>query len=335
MADFWNNLIDTLTPFRIPIWVVVYVLSGFVLRWVLLKIIDRSVGQIVSGVKKRRGAQNTSEISMRSPLAAVRTVQRTRTIGTLLSNIVTVVIVVVVFFLCIGKIDPGIVSSLSLLSAAVGAGLGFGAQRIVGDVLNGLFMVVEDQVGVGDDVDMGLASGVVENVGIRVTQVRDVHGTLWFVRNGEVERVGSNSQGWNRAIIDLAVPYELDRTKIEELMLSTAVGMAEDPDYTDQFLERPQIWGLETLSAEAVVVRLVARTRAGTRWAVERELRARLQTAFKEHDVQLPSLNTIVFNGPNGIVEDEATPPTTRRERLYRRPAERPAAGEQNGNDER
>lgn len=325
MTEFVNSIIETLRPFSIPIWVVVYLAAGIVIRWVLIKIIKRSVDQIVHGVKKRRGVQDTQALSMRSPLAAVRTVQRTRTIGTLLSNIVTVVVVVVVFFLCIGKIDPDIVASLSLLSAAVGAGLGFGAQRIVGDVLNGLFMVVEDQIGVGDDVDMGLATGVVENVGIRVTQVRDVHGTLWFVRNGEVERVGSNSQGWNRAIIDLAVPYELDRTRIQNLMLNAAIEMSQDVEWMDKFIERPSIWGLETLSAEAVVVRLAARTRAGARWEVERELRARLQTTFKANDVVLPSLNSIVFDGPNGIVdvtENRDEVPA----RLNRQSAERPAS---------
>ncbi|KAB1656852.1 mechanosensitive ion channel [Pseudoclavibacter chungangensis] len=317
MLEFWNNLVTTLTPFRVPIWIVVYIAAGFVIRWGLIKIIDRSVDEIVHGVKKRRGAQDTQSLAISSPLAAVRTVQRTRTIGSLLTNIVTVVVVIVVVFLIIGKVDPGILASLSLLSAAVGAGLGFGAQRIVGDVLNGLFMVVEDQLGVGDDVDMGLASGVVENVGIRVTQVRDVHGTLWFVRNGEVQRVGSNSQGWNRAIIDLAVPYDLDRDHIEEVMLETATTLADDPDWAEKFIERPSIWGLETLSAEAVVVRLVARTRAGARWDIERELRARLQTAFKDAHISLPPLNTIVLDGPNGL-----TPPSGRRPHVVHRDAE-------------
>ena len=301
MADFWTSLTTALAPFDIPITIVFYILGAFVVRWVLLRLIDRSVKQIVSGVKKKRGVTDTQALSVRSPLAAVRTVQRTRTIGSVLTNIVNVVIVVTLIVMIISKIDPGILASLSLLSAAVGAGLGFGAQRIVGDVLNGLFMVMEDQLGVGDDVDMGVASGVVEKVGVRVTQVRDVYGTLWFVRNGEVQRVGSNSQGWNRVVFDLAVPYSIDRHLIEQLLLRAAKEVANDPEWLDHFIEEPAVWGLQTLSNEAVVVRLVARVRPGVRGYVEREIRARTQDLLKREGIELPPLNTIVFDGPNGI----------------------------------
>ena len=304
MHTLANAVTDTLTALDIPLWVLGYILGGILLRWILHVAIRRFVNQVVAGVKRRRGTTDTAQLIVKSPLSAVRTVQRTRTIGSVLSNVVTVAIVVVVVVLCVGKIDPSVLASLSLLSAAIGAGLGFGAQRIVGDVLNGMFMVMEDQVGVGDEVDMGLANGIVEKVGVRVTQVRDVHGTLWFVRNGEVTHLGSNSQGWNRAILDLAVPFDLDRERLQDLMLQTARELYNDPVWADKFFEEPTIWGLQTISAEAVVVRLVAKTKAGSRWEIERELRARIQEALKRAGVTLPPLNTIVFNGPNGIPND-------------------------------
>lgn len=297
----WSDVAAALAPFESLLWILAYIVAGVLAHWILRGLIHRFVEEIVSGVKRRRGVNDTQAIAVRSPINAVRTVQRARTIGSVLQNLVSVVIVVVVTVLILAKIDPGILASLSLLSAAVGAGLGFGAQRIVGDVLNGLFMVMEDQLGVGDDVDMDLAAGVVERVGVRVTQVRDVHGTLWFVRNGEVKRVGSDSQGWNRAIIDLAVPYEQDIDRVKDVMLAAAMTLTADPDFADQLIEDPTIWGMETLSADAVVVRLVVKTRAGQRWGVERELRARLQDAFKREGIELPALNTIVFNGPNGF----------------------------------
>ena len=313
---------DVASAIDIPLWIAIYIVGGIVLRWVLHLLIRRFVDRVVSGVKKKKGADDTQELIVKSPLSAVRTVQRARTIGSVLTNIVSVTIVIIVTVLVIAKIDPGVLASLSLLSAAIGAGLGFGAQRIVGDVLNGLFMVMEDQLGVGDEVDMGEAIGIVEKVGVRVTQIRDVHGTLWFVRNGEVKRVGSNSQGWNRAIIDLAVPYDLDRERIQEVMLTTAVDLYNDPAWGDKFFEAPQIWGLETLSAEAVVVRLVAKTKAGSRWEVQRELRARIQEAFKQDDIHLPPLNTIVFNGFRGTPNEVAP---------WGDPAAHDASGDQKG----
>lgn len=292
-----NNVWTWLEPW---IWVAGYIIGGILLRLILHFFIRRFVNRVVSGAKKRKGVDDTQELIVKSPLAAVRTVQRARTLGSVLTNIVTVVIVVVVIILVIGRLAPNVLASLSLLSAAVGAGLGFGAQRIVGDVLNGLFMVLEDQLGVGDEVDMGEAYGIVEKVGIRVTEVRDVYGMLWFVRNGEVARVGSNSQGWNRAIIDLAVPYGIDQRRVQKVMIDAAKEMHADPEWSEMFFEEPQIWGLETVSAEAVVVRLVAKTKAGEKWGVQRELRARIQEAFKTHDISLPPLNMIVFNSEEG-----------------------------------
>lgn len=295
---------DVMSALDVPLTILAYIVGAIIVRWLLHFMIRRFVDGIVSGVKKRKKANDTQELIVKSPLAAVRTVQRARTIGSVLTNVVTVVIVVVTIVMIIGKIDPGVLASLSLLSAAIGAGLGFGAQRIVGDVLNGLFMVMEDQLGVGDEVDMEYASGIVEKVGVRITQVRDVHGMLWFIRNGEVQRVGSHSQGWNRAIIDLAVPYDLNREHIQQVMLDTASDLYYDPAWADKFYEGPQIWGLETLSAEAIVIRLVAKTKAGSKWDIQRELRARIQERFKRENVYLPPLNTIVFNGPNGIPND-------------------------------
>src|SRR5699024_8142274 len=122
----------------------------------------------------------------------------------------------------------------------------------------------------GDIVDLGEASGVLENVGIRVTQVRDVVGTLWFVRNGEILRVGNMSQGWARALIDLPIPYTADVELAKKTMLATADELAEDPEYSAVIMEAPEIWGIESLSSQAVVVRLVVKTRPSEQWGIAR-----------------------------------------------------------------
>jgi small conductance mechanosensitive channel len=155
--------------------------------------------------------------------------------------------------------------------------------------------VAEDQLGVGDVVDLGPAVGIVESVGIRTTQIRDVTGTVWFVHNGDISRVGNQSLGWSRVIIDLAVPYEADVTVVQERMLETATRLAEDPTWASLILEEPQIWGVESLSGDAVVIRLVVKTRPGTKDDVARELRARLKSALDELGVALPSINKITM----------------------------------------
>jgi small-conductance mechanosensitive channel len=276
--------------------VVSYLVGGFLLRWILLVVIRNTVDQIVSGVKKRQNVDDTQSIQA-SPLTAVRVVQRTRTLGSVLSNITTVVVVVIVLSLVVEAVQPGVLTSLALLTAALGAGLGFGAQNIVKDILNGLFMVVEDQLGVGDVVDVGPATGVVETVGIRITTLRDVNGTLWFVRNGEILRVGNMSQGWARVVIDLAVPYDTDVQAVQERMLATATELASTPKWRSRIVEKPELWGIESISESAVVIRVVVKTRSNARDDVSRELRGRLKASLDAMGVTLPSLTAVVLTG--------------------------------------
>jgi small-conductance mechanosensitive channel len=288
------------------------IVGAFLLSWILRVVIRRVVRQIVSGVKKNQNVTDTQAL-VASPLAAVRVVQRTRTLGTVLTNIVNVTIGIVAIILVIDQIAPNALGSLALLTAALGAGLGFGAQNIVKDVLNGLFMVMEDQLGVGDVVDLGAATGVVEAVGIRVTQVRDVNGVLWFVRNGEILRVGNMSQGWSRVIVDLAIPYDADVDAVESKLMESATALATSPKWRSRILEKPEVWGLESISDDAMVIRIVLKTRTTAKDDVSRELRMRLKTAVDEMGVKLPSLNTVVLTGFDGAASvSGAKPPRTR-----------------------
>ena len=291
--EFFGSALGILTS------VVIIIAVAITARIVLHIAIKRVVERIVSGVKRRQRIDDTQALTT-SPMAAVRTVQRARTLGDVLNNIVTVTVTVLAVLAVMTKVAPNITSSFALITAALGAGLGFGAQNIVKDVLNGLFMVIEDQLGVGDVVDIGPATGVVESVAIRITQVRDVNGTLWYVRNGEITRVGNMSQGWARVIVDLAVPYEADIESVQERMLTTAGLLADDPAWAPLTIERPEVWGIESVSSEAIVLRVVMKTKAGARDDVARELRARLKSALDEMGVTLPSLNTVVLSGMDG-----------------------------------
>lgn len=324
MDEFWtafngfftgigNFLNDKHNPLSILVNIAIIIALALVARWVLHFVIERVVRQIVSGVKRNQNIDDTQAIAAASPLAAVRLVQRTRTLGTVLSNAVNVTIFSVALLMIVNAIDSTVLGSFALLTAAIGAGLGFGAQNIVKDALNGLFMVMEDQLGVGDVVDVGPATGVVESVGIRVTQVRDVNGTLWFVRNGEILRVGNMSQGWSRVIIDLAVPYDTDVEAVEALMLATATEMAASPKWRSRVLEKPEVWGLESISADAMVIRIVVKTRTVAKDDVSRELSIRLKRALDAENIKLPALNTVVLSGFDSAASVKgARPPRTR-----------------------
>jgi len=305
-SDFWDGVAAFLKgPWAIPLRVLLILLVAFVIRLILQFVIRRVVSRVVNGAKR---IENRDE-SRSSPIAAVRIVQRTKALGGVLSSAVTTVIVIVTIVLVIATISPAASGAFSLITAALGAGLGFGAQNIVKDVLNGLAMVGEDQLGVGDVVDTGFATGVVEQVGIRITRLRDVNGTLWYVRNGEILRLGNLSQGWARVIIDLAVPYDTDIETVQKTMLDTATAMQQDARWKPVILERPEVWGIESVSAEAIVIRLVVKTRAGGKDDVARELRGRLKAALDALGVKLPALNSILLNTyERGIPKPSSTP---------------------------
>lgn len=311
--DFWQQIGDWLISAGLALASVAGIIVGaIVLVWILRFVIRRVVNRIVNGAKSKANVDDTQALD-RSPLASVRVVQRTRTLGSILQNIVNVAVVIVAVLLIVNVLAPTAFASLTLLTAAIGAGLGFGAQNIVKDVLNGIFIVAEDQVGIGDVVDLGLASGIVEYVSVRVTHVRDVNGTLWYVRNGEITRIGNLSQGWSRVIIDLAVATDADLDLVEKAMLDTAKDLAKEPKWRSRIIEQPEMWGLESISGDALVIRLVVKTRASAKDEVARELRMRLKRSIDALEIPLPSLATIMPTGLEGAQRVRGSnPPKTK-----------------------
>lgn len=314
----------------VPLRILLIVVVALLVRVVLQVLIRRSVDRIVTGVKKRYAVDETRQLTAQSPVTAVRRVQRTRSLGRVFSSAVTWTVVILSTFLIFYTLFPGATSAFAIVAAAVGAGLGFGAQGLVKDVMNGIFIVSEDQLGIGDVVDLGLASGVVEDVGIRVTKVRDVHGTLWFVRNGEILRVGNQSQGWARAIIDLAVPYNDDIEAIKLAILDAGKSLADDAAWRARLLGEAELWGIESISSEAIVLRVVVKTRTSAKDDVSRELRARIKARLDARQIHLPSVMAIrldgeAVTGQAPTVEPGARAPRTKPTPKVSKPATKPA----------
>ncbi|MCM3696768.1 mechanosensitive ion channel domain-containing protein [Microbacterium oleivorans] len=313
----WETVRDDFLRFLMEagwniLWVAVTVVVALTASWLMRRLIARVVDRIVTGAKSRAAAEDTRAIDM-SPLAQVRIVQRTRTLGSILTNIVNVAIVIIAVLTIVSIINQGVLGSFALLSAAIGAGLGFGAQNIVKDVLNGIFIVAEDQIGIGDVVDLGLATGIVEYVSVRVTHVRDVNGTLWFVRNGEITRIGNMSQGWARVVIDVGVPVDADIDAVEDAMLTAAKDLVREPKWRTRILDKPEIWGLESIGGDTLVTRLVLKTRPNAKDDVARALRKRLKSALDALGVPLPQLQSTLLEGADAVQSIRgANPPKTK-----------------------
>ena len=181
----------------------------------------------------------------------------------------------------------------------LGVALGFGAQNLVRDYLAGILMLVEDHYGVGDTINLKDATGTVEAMTLLTTRLRDVNGVVWHVRNGTIESVGNESQGWSRAVIDYPVPYAEDLGRIRALMEQAAASLYRERGWRKLMLEEPEVWGAQELSGREVTMRIVAKTAPMRQWEVARELRARVKAALDAAGVAAAGPDTIVITAPS------------------------------------
>lgn len=215
-----------------------------------------------------------------------RATQRAATLGHALGSVTSVVIYTIAIMMCLAELGVNL-GPLLAGAGVVGVALGFGAQTLVADILNGIFILLEDQYGVGDVVDLGEATGTIEGITLRATQVRGLDGTLWHVPNGQIRRAGNQSQNWARALLDIAVPYDADLEVVSTVIRQAAEGVWKG-SLCDQILEEPELWGVESFGPDAVTLRLVMKTSPGSQWAVAREFRAELRKAFDAAGIAAP-----------------------------------------------
>ena len=259
-----------------------------------------------------RLARRLQAAPARDNAAAARRSQRAQTMAGVLRSVLTIGIWTIALITILGTLG---VDLAPLLAGAglVGVALGFGAQAIVRDFLAGTFMLVEDQFGVGDVIDVGLpagtntvyVSGVVEAVSLRVTQVRDVEGTLWFVPNGQIQRLGNKAQQWARAVLDVAFAPTTSVDAARDVIDRVGRELREDPAWRPRVPTDPEVWGVEALDGERVVLRVVVRTVPLAQWDVAREFRARLKAAFEAAGLELAVTQLLTGRRPEPAVNGE------------------------------
>ena len=275
-------------------------LLGLVIRWVLHRLIDRLVKRAEVGMLPDRvsrivtGGRVGTALNLQEPVGATRRVQRAQTMGTLLKSIITGIVLAVIVTMMLSELNVNI-APIVASAGILGLALGFGAQSLVTDFLSGVFMIFEDQYGVGDEVDLGEASGTVEAVSLRVTRLRDVNGTVWYVRNGEIVRVGNMSQNWARTVLDIHVAYAEDLVRVQRVLAEVAHDLWEDEDFTGLIIEEPSVWGVQELTPDAVVVRVALKTAPLEQWAVAREMRQRIKARFDHEGIEMPFAQRAVW----------------------------------------
>lgn len=259
---------------------------------VIRAIVNKSIRRLVHHAGKMsesRAAQLLDGTGFGIGLGGDRTRQRAQAIGSVLCSLSTALILGIGGLILLSLVGIPITPIIASASV-VGVALGLGARDLVTDFIAGIFMIFEDQYGVGDTIDAGSAKGTVEEVGLRITKLRDADGVVWYIRNGAITRIGNKSQGWTRAIVDVPVAYTEDVGRVREILAVTADSMYQDTDWHDRFHGEggePKVVGVETLDADGIVIRIQARTTAQKNIEVQRELRTRVKAALDEAGVQV------------------------------------------------
>ena len=216
-----------------------------------------------------------------------RSTRRTRTVGNVVGNLASILVYLIGIGMALAEFGVNL-GPLIAGAGIVGVALGFGAQSLVKDFLSGIFMFIEDQYGVGDIIDVGEASGVVEVVNLRTTRIRDVEGTLWHVPNGEIRRVANKSQEWARTVLDIEVAYDTDIVQAMEVIKRVADDVWEEAPDQATILEEPELWGVEAFGESAIAIRLAMKVEPSEQWATARVIRARIKEAFDAEGIQIP-----------------------------------------------
>jgi small-conductance mechanosensitive channel len=271
-----------------PLSILAIVLVALLLRWLLHRMIDRltrgngRTPKILRPLKERRSDPASA--------AAVteRRLQRAQTVGSVLKSTVSFVLFGLAVIYVLQQLG---VELAPLLASAgvVGVAIAFGAQSLVRDFVSGLILMIEDQYGVGDVVDLKVATGTIESVGLRITTLRDVNGTVWYVRNGEIRRVGNSSQGFAVAVVDFPIPQADDIQKATEVAEKAATAATSREPLSRDVLEPPTMLGIDAIGPETVTLRLTVKVRPGTQWATQRTLRAEIKRAYDAENVPPPA----------------------------------------------
>jgi small conductance mechanosensitive channel len=284
-----------------PLRILLILVIAVVVRWLLRRVIDRAIRDRTSAGQPKtpaliRPLKERASTRAGASLASERRRQRAKTVASLLKSITSFVVYGVAIILILGELGINLAPILAS-AGVIGVAVAFGAQNLVRDFLSGMFMIVEDQYGVGDWVDTGEASGTVEAVGLRVTTLRDIGGAVWYVRNGSISRVGNYNQSYGVAVLDVPLGFGVHTDRACEVVMDSAVTECEREPLSADVLEKPTLWGVQGVDNQSVTVRVTVKTKPGSQFAVARALRAAALAAVNDAGLEHPLAWLLDRNG--------------------------------------
>jgi small conductance mechanosensitive channel len=294
-----------LKPAQILLILVLAMIARYLLHRMINRLIRTTTASAVPTILRPLKEHLPSSLTEATTHFPERRRQRAEAIGSVLRSAASVTVYTIAALLILGQLGVDL-GPLLASAGIVGVALGFGAQTLVKDLLAGLSMLLEDQYGVGDVIDVGEASGTVEAIGLRITTIRDVRGVLWYIRNGEIIRVGNKSQGWAMVVVDVPIGFASVDQAVEVLR-EAAAGMADDPALAENLIDPPDVLGVEQITVEGAVLRTTVKTVSDAQWRVGRELRRRLTDALAAAGIAAQLPNSRMYLRPGAVVGAGAT----------------------------
>lgn len=264
----------------LPLKITAVIVGALLGIWLASFLVNRLSRSILAGADRvadrHRSSTESAEAAKVRTANAARRKQRAKTTSAVLKSAASLIIATIAILIILDLVGVNIGPILAS-AGIVGLAVGFGAQSLVKDIISGIFMLIEDQYGVGDVVDLGIASGTVEEVGLRVTRLRDIDGVRWYVRNGEILRVGNKTQDWSRARVKVLVSSDENIDVVSEKLRAIADEVAQE--LPEDIYDPPEIIAFDDLTANAVTIWVQVRTLPARQWQVARDLRREIQEA--------------------------------------------------------
>jgi small conductance mechanosensitive channel len=314
MSDIQELIQDIFAagPTGVILRIVIILIIAFVAQWIGGRAIRRSVLAVTSRAPKRRAGQlrGVEDDELATTLMEDRQGQRAHALGSLAKNALTIIIWVIAVMMILSTLGVNIAPIIAS-GAVISAVLGFGAQTYIADYLNGISMIFEDQMGIGDTVELGgIVLGEVEETALRYTRIRDFWGVVWYVRNGQIQSVANQSQGWTYSLVEIPVPYDEDLTKVQQVVDAVGKEMGEDPQYNGVLLGAPYYSNVTELTATSVVVRVNTKiVPNGNQWYAGRAIRQRMKEGLDAAGIRIPYDGIQVRTFQAGVQEVPPKPP--------------------------
>ncbi|HUP02300.1 MAG TPA: mechanosensitive ion channel family protein [Gemmatimonadota bacterium] len=223
--------------------------------------------------------------------------QRRKTLGSVLTRAGLILILSVTLMMVLEEVGIALAPLLATAGIA-GLAIGFGAQTLVKDIISGVFILIENQYAIGDVIETAGVDGVVEEVNLRTTLLRDLHGVVHVVPNGEIRVLSNKTKDWSRAVLEVAVGYREDPDRVIAILEEVAAGLADDPVYGALLLESPTVPGVEAFGESTLTIRMMAKTLPLRQWDVARELRRRIKRRFDKEGIEMPFPQRVVWQRP-------------------------------------